>query len=99
MPPSHSAVDRHESLDFEPRQRLVHLLVEEVRVTGPDVQIHVRIPLDEPPSGGNHSTRPGEEDVTQVSKSSFRTDLASKTTSPPSPLHSNGEGWTPRRPG
>ena len=38
-----------ESLDFEQRQRLVRLLVEEVRVTGSKVEIHVRIPLDEPP--------------------------------------------------
>src|SRR5215472_14832037 len=37
-----------DALDFEQRQRLVRLLVEEVRVTGPSVQIHVRIPLDEP---------------------------------------------------
>ena len=37
-----------DALDFEQRQRLVRLLVEEVRVTGPSVQIHLRIPLDEP---------------------------------------------------
>jgi site-specific DNA recombinase len=38
-----------DTLDFEQRQRLVRLLVEQVRVTGPNVQIHLRIPLDEPP--------------------------------------------------
>jgi site-specific DNA recombinase len=37
-----------DALDFEQRQKLVRLLVEQVRVTGPTVQIHLRIPLDEP---------------------------------------------------
>jgi site-specific DNA recombinase len=37
-----------DGLDFEHRQQLVRLLVEQVRVTGPSVQIHLRIPLDEP---------------------------------------------------
>jgi site-specific DNA recombinase len=37
-----------DALDFEQRQKLVRLLVEQVRVTGPSVQIHLRIPLDEP---------------------------------------------------
>jgi site-specific DNA recombinase len=37
------------TLNFEQRQRLVRLLVEQVRVTGPNVEIHLRIPLDEPP--------------------------------------------------
>ncbi len=36
-----------DAVDFEQRQRLVRLLVEQVRVTGPNVQIHLRIPLDE----------------------------------------------------
>jgi len=53
-----------ESLDFEQRQRLVRLLVEGVRVTGPKVEIHVRIPLDESPPdpghGGNPQGRPPE---------------------------------------
>ncbi len=38
-----------ETLGFAERQRLLRLLVDEVRVTGPEVQIHVRLPLDEPP--------------------------------------------------
>jgi site-specific DNA recombinase len=37
-----------DALNFEQRQKLVRLLVEQVRVTGPNVQIHLRIPLDEP---------------------------------------------------
>ena len=59
-----------ESLDFEHRQRLVRLLVEEVRVTGPDVQIHVRIPLDRPPHDATPGTppeQPGGGDDPQVS--------------------------------
>ena len=39
-----------DALDFEQRQKLVRLLVEQVRVTGPSVQIHLRIPLDDEPS-------------------------------------------------
>ncbi|MGH2363994.1 MAG: recombinase family protein, partial [Chloroflexota bacterium] len=38
-----------DTLDFEQRQKLVRLLVEQVRVTGPNVEVHLRIPLDEPP--------------------------------------------------
>ena len=38
-----------EQLDFAGRQRLLRLLVEEVRVTGGRVQIRLRIPLDDPP--------------------------------------------------
>ncbi len=38
-----------DGLDFEQRQKLVRLLIEQVRVTGPTVEIHLRIPLDEPP--------------------------------------------------
>jgi site-specific DNA recombinase len=40
--------DSIDALSFEQRQQLVRLLVEQVRVTGPQVQIHLRIPLDEP---------------------------------------------------
>ncbi len=37
-----------DALDFEQRQNLVRLLVEQVRVTGSSVQMHLRIPLDVP---------------------------------------------------
>ena len=47
-----------DALDFEQRQRLVRLLVEQVRVTGPSVQIHLRIPLDEPPLDEGPTHRP-----------------------------------------
>jgi hypothetical protein len=43
-----------DNLDFEQRQKLVRLLVEQVRVTGPAVAIHLRIPLDEPPSSDQY---------------------------------------------
>ena len=43
-----------ERLDFDGRQRLVRQIVEQVRVTGWQVEICLRIPLDDgPPDGGN----------------------------------------------
>jgi site-specific DNA recombinase len=39
-----------DSLNFEQRQRLLRLVVEEVRVKGWQVEIKLRIPLDEPPN-------------------------------------------------
>jgi hypothetical protein len=38
-----------DSLDFPQRQKLLRLVIEEVRVTGWDVEIRLRIPLDEGP--------------------------------------------------
>jgi len=38
-----------DNLDFGGRQRLLRLVVEEVRVKGFKVEIQLRIPLDEPP--------------------------------------------------
>ena len=38
-----------DDLDFPRRQRLVRLLVERVQVSGWQVDIHLRVPLDEPP--------------------------------------------------
>ncbi|MHB1974178.1 MAG: hypothetical protein ACYCR4_07805 [Acidimicrobiales bacterium] len=38
-----------DDLDFERRQRLMRLIVEQVRVTGSHVDIHLHIPLDQPP--------------------------------------------------
>jgi len=46
-----------DSLDFEQKQTLLRLLVEEVRVTGWHVEIHLRIALDEPPE----SFRPSKD--------------------------------------
>jgi hypothetical protein len=49
-----------DALDFTGRQRLMRLLIERVRVTGWQVEIHLRVPLDEmpPPSPGNGGERP-----------------------------------------
>ena len=47
-----------DALDFEQRQKLVRLLVEQVQVTGPNVQIHLRIPLDEPSPDEHSPTDP-----------------------------------------
>jgi site-specific DNA recombinase len=41
--------DSLDGLDFEQRQRLLRLVVEEVRVKGWEVEIRLRIPLDEDP--------------------------------------------------
>jgi len=38
-----------DNLDFAGRQRLLRLVVEEVRVTGTNIDIQLRIPLDDPP--------------------------------------------------
>ncbi|MHB1501925.1 MAG: recombinase family protein, partial [Candidatus Dormibacteria bacterium] len=42
-----------DAMDFAQRQQLVRLLVEQVKVTGPNVEIHLRIPLDEPETPGD----------------------------------------------
>ncbi len=47
-----------EQLDFDQRQRLLRLVVEEVRVTGWQVEIHLRVPLGgEPPDDGTRLPR------------------------------------------
>jgi hypothetical protein len=38
-----------DGLDFDQRQRLLRLVIDQVRVTGRQVEIRLRIPLDEPP--------------------------------------------------
>jgi hypothetical protein len=54
-----------DSLDFEQRQTLVRLLVEQVRVTGPPVEIHVRIPLGEAAPSDNARQPPQSPDHPQ----------------------------------
>jgi site-specific DNA recombinase len=58
-----------DNLDFEQRQKLVRLLVEQVRVTGPAVAIHLRIPLDQPPSSAQHlrAVEPPHQDLSNQS--------------------------------
>ena len=50
------ALDAFDGLDFEQRQRLMRLVVEQVKVTGWQVEIRLRIPLDE--DHGDNSTSP-----------------------------------------
>ncbi|HSS10166.1 MAG TPA: recombinase family protein [Acidimicrobiales bacterium] len=52
--------DGFDDLDFDGRQRLLRLVIEQVRVTGWHVEIRLRIPLDDDPGGGttNNSTKP-----------------------------------------
>ena len=40
-----------DGLDFDERQKLLRLVLEEVRVTGWNVEIRLRIPLDAKPDG------------------------------------------------
>jgi DNA invertase Pin-like site-specific DNA recombinase len=54
-----------DGLDFEQRQRLVRLLVEYIRVTGPKVEIHVRIPLDDGPPPEDPNGLPGRENAAE----------------------------------
>jgi site-specific DNA recombinase len=54
-----------DSLDFGQRQKLLRLVIEQVRVTGWDVEIRLRVPLDErpldapPPSGADRGVGGG----------------------------------------
>jgi site-specific DNA recombinase len=41
-----------DDLDFEQKQTLLRLVVDEVQVTGWHVRIHLRVPLDESPHAG-----------------------------------------------
>jgi len=50
-----SALD---GLDFEQRQKLIRLIVEEVRVTGWNVEIRLRIPLDQHDPANHAGSRP-----------------------------------------
>ena len=46
-----------DDLDFADRQRLMRLIVEDVRVTGWQVEIRLRIPLDQPPDPPTTTTQ------------------------------------------
>jgi site-specific DNA recombinase len=57
-----------DQLDFDQRQQLLRLVVDEVRVTGWNVTIQLRIPLDEPPEPpprppGDHPDQPPPDPV------------------------------------
>ena len=53
-----------DSLDFAQLQQLLRLVVEDVRVTGWNVDIRLRIPLDDtpPPKGSSRSPHPSSQD-------------------------------------
>jgi site-specific DNA recombinase len=53
-----------DSLDFDQHQQLLRLIVEDVRVTGWNVDIRLRIPLDDtpPPKGPSRLPHPSSED-------------------------------------
>jgi site-specific DNA recombinase len=48
------AADEIDSLDFDQRQRLLRLVVEQVRVRGWQVELRLRIPLDAQPDDNHH---------------------------------------------
>jgi site-specific DNA recombinase len=50
-----------DQLDFDQRQQLLRLVVDEVRVTGWNVTIQLRIPLDEPPDHPPHPPTGGPD--------------------------------------
>ncbi|MGH8903504.1 MAG: recombinase zinc beta ribbon domain-containing protein, partial [Egibacteraceae bacterium] len=47
---AHRALAALDGLDFDQRQRLLRLVIEDIRVTGWHVEIRLRIPLDDPPN-------------------------------------------------
>lgn len=74
-------LDGFDGLDFEQRQRLLRLVVEEVRVKGWQVEIRVRIPLDDGPDDDPRGTRPSRPSGPDLStdmglRSLHRDDLA-----------------------
>ena len=68
-----------DTLDSDQKQTLLRLLVEEVHVTGWNVQIRLRIPLDQPPT-----TDPQEPDRSPHPTIPDRPDCQAKTVCVPS---------------
>jgi site-specific DNA recombinase len=65
---AHRVLTVIDQLDFDQRQQLLRLVVDEVRVTGWNVKIQLRIPLDEPPSDPPRRLgRPGQPTPDPVS--------------------------------
>ena len=62
-------------LDFEHRQRLMRLVIEQVRVTGWQVEVRLRIPLNDNPgdSPGSHPNKPEHRSPKQQSPRRNRT--------------------------
>jgi site-specific DNA recombinase len=57
------AADGIDTLDFDQRQRLLRLIVEQVRVHGWQVELRLRIPLDAEPEDNRHPKAPDHRDA------------------------------------
>ena len=55
------AADGIDSLDFDQRQRLLRLVVEQVRVHGWQIELRLRIPLDAEPDTNHHPKAPDHD--------------------------------------
>lgn len=71
-----------DELDFTGRQRLLRLVVERVKVTGWQVEIHLRIPLDPPPQPAKSTPSPRPRSPRRTSRqprtASPKTEVSSK---------------------
>ena len=57
------AADGIDTLDFDQRQRLIRLIVEQVRVHGWQIELRLRIPLDPAPEDDHHPKAPDHHDT------------------------------------
>ena len=55
--------DGIDSLDFDQRQRLLRLIVEQVRIHGWQIELRLRIPLDTAPRDDHHPKAPDDHDA------------------------------------
>jgi site-specific DNA recombinase len=72
-----TASDALAGLDFDQRQKLLRLIVQEVRVTGWDVEIRLRIPLDQHPSHPAPTTRTAARPRSRAPRSSTQKEALS----------------------
>jgi site-specific DNA recombinase len=66
---AHRVLTVIDQLNFDQRQQLLRLVVDEVRVTGWNVTIQLRIPLDEPPNPPPRPSSAGPNDPTPTAAS------------------------------
>lgn len=57
------AADGIDTLDFDGRQRLLRLIIEQVRVEGWQIELRLRIPLDPEPRDDHHPKAPDHHDA------------------------------------
>jgi site-specific DNA recombinase len=60
---TNQAADGIDALDFDQRQRLLRLIVEQVRVNGWQIELRLRIPLDTQPEDNHHPKAPDRSDA------------------------------------